>query len=463
MIQLFRVSIPTSVLVLIASELLLISACLLLATWVALADDAVFFLLYEDGIAKLLLVLGSVILTFYFQDLYNDFSVRSRMVLLESCVTGLGFAFIVQSVVAYLFSGWVAPGSVLLVSGVFICMFVPLWHVGFLRFFMPVLGANSVLFLGANSLSQEIVTSVHDRPELAIHPIGFVADEHDPGSEIVGLKVLGPISDFQRIVNDTKPDCIVVGLEERRQKLPLEDLLRLRLSGVRIEEAATTFQTAFSRVPTRALRHSQLIFSSELGPLPRNLRLQTIYSVLIAAVGLTLAAPLMVLVAILVRLTSRGPVLFRQTRVGMGGRPFTIYKFRSMVANAEAGTGAVWARRDDPRVTPLGRFMRKTRIDELPQLFNVMRLEMSIVGPRPERPEFVDTLSELIPFYSHRHSVKPGITGWAQINYRYGESVQDAVVKLEYDMYYIKNLSPALDFFIMLHTLKAMLSSNMGH
>jgi exopolysaccharide biosynthesis polyprenyl glycosylphosphotransferase len=183
---------------------------------------------------------------------------------------------------------------------------------------------------------------------------------------------------------------------------------------------------------------------------------------LLALAALILAAPVMVLVAIAVRITSPGPVLFRQVRVGLRGQLFTIYKFRSMVVDAEAKTGAVWASRNDPRVTAIGAFLRKTRLDELPQLFNVIRREMSVVGPRPERPEFVQTLTELIPFYAHRHSVKPGITGWAQINYKYGESVEDAVKKLEYDMYYIKNLSPSLDFYIMFHTAKAMLASGLG-
>jgi lipopolysaccharide/colanic/teichoic acid biosynthesis glycosyltransferase len=146
----------------------------------------------------------------------------------------------------------------------------------------------------------------------------------------------------------------------------------------------------------------------------------------------------------------------------MNGLPFTVYKFRSMVADAEAKTGAVWASRSDPRVTPIGRFLRKTRLDEFPQLFNVLRGEMSIVGPRPERPEFVQTLSELIPFYRQRHCVRPGITGWAQINYKYGETVQDTIVKLEYDLYYIKNVSLSLDVFVMFHTVKVMLFSGMG-
>ena len=170
----------------------------------------------------------------------------------------------------------------------------------------------------------------------------------------------------------------------------------------------------------------------------------------------------MILVAIAVAVTSRGPVLFRQTRVGLNGDLFTIYKFRSMRVDAEAKTGAVWATKNDPRVTPIGKYLRILRLDELPQIINVLRGEMAIVGPRPERPEFVQTLSEVIPFYRQRHAVKPGITGWAQINYKYGETMDDAIVKLEYDLYYIKNLSLSLDMYIIFNTVKAMLVEQSG-
>jgi exopolysaccharide biosynthesis polyprenyl glycosylphosphotransferase len=215
-------------------------------------------------------------------------------------------------------------------------------------------------------------------------------------------------------------------------------------------------------VSTRELRPSQLIFSAELGPQPRSLAFQAIYSRLIGIVGFLLVLPIMLLVAIAVRLTSSGPVLFRQKRVGLNGDAFILYKFRSMRMDAEAKTGAVWATRDDPRVTPIGKWLRRLRLDELPQLLNVVRGEMSIVGPRPERPEFVRTLSEQIPFYRQRHCVRPGITGWAQINYKYGETLEDTIVKLEYDLYYIKNLSPSLDAYILFHTLKVMLFSQSG-
>jgi exopolysaccharide biosynthesis polyprenyl glycosylphosphotransferase len=459
MIRLFRVSIPTSVLVLILVEFVLIYACLLAAAWYFLADELEIFLLYDRGIERLGIVVVTMMLTFYFQDGYNDFGVRQKVILLQNCVFALGVSILIQAMVAYLFPGWIAPRWVLFFGGLLLCLIFPFWRLAYQRFFLSALGAQSVLFLGANSLAKDIAARLIDRPELGMHSLGFVADEAD----LANLTVLGPVAEFGRIVYERKPDFIVVGMTERRQKLPLEELLRLRFAGIRIEEAATAFQTVFSRVPIRGLRHSQLIFSSELGPLPRNLRIQTVYSTILAAFGLLLLAPLLLLVAIAVLMTSRGPVLFRQTRVGYGGKPFTIYKFRSMKINAEADTGAVWASRNDPRVTLIGGYLRRTRLDELPQLFNVLQREMTIVGPRPERPEFVKTLSELIPFYAHRHSVKPGITGWAQINYKYGESIEDAIVKLEYELYYIKNLSPGLDLYVMFHTLKAMLVSQTGH
>jgi exopolysaccharide biosynthesis polyprenyl glycosylphosphotransferase len=256
------------------------------------------------------------------------------------------------------------------------------------------------------------------------------------------------------------PERIVVGLRERRSNLPVTQLLELRLSGILIEDVLSSYEMAFERISTHELRPSQLIFSSnELGPSRTGVRLQTSYSMAIAALAALAAAPLMLLVAALVKLTSPGPALLRQPRVGKNGCIFTLYKFRSMVRDAEAHSGAVWATRNDPRVTPVGRWLRKLRLDELPQLFNVLKGDMSVVGPRPERPEFVAALEKQIPFYRQRHCVKPGITGWAQIKHKYGDTIEDTVVKLEYDLYYIKNLAPALDAVIMFHTAKVMLLS----
>jgi exopolysaccharide biosynthesis polyprenyl glycosylphosphotransferase len=261
-------------------------------------------------------------------------------------------------------------------------------------------------------------------------------------------------------VDRIRPSRIVVGLIERRSSLPVARLLEMRLSGIHIEDALSMYEAAFERISTRELRPSQLIFSStELGPNRNRVLLQSVYSMAAAALATLIAAPVMLSVAILVKLTSPGPALLRQRRVGKNDRLFTLYKFRSMVTNAEARSGAVWAQRNDPRITPVGRWLRRFRLDELPQLFNVLKGDMSIVGPRPERPEFVIELEKRIPYYRHRHCIKPGITGWAQINHKYGDTIEDTIVKLEYDLYYIKNLAPALDAVIMFRTAKVMLLS----
>jgi exopolysaccharide biosynthesis polyprenyl glycosylphosphotransferase len=246
---------------------------------------------------------------------------------------------------------------------------------------------------------------------------------------------------------------------ERRNRVPVMELLDLRFNGNVVEEAATAYERVSGRVPVHELRPSQLIYSGEMVGNRLTMLYQYTVNHAIAAIGLIVMSPIMLLTALAVWFSSPGPALYRQVRVGLGGKPFTLYKFRSMRVDAEAGTGAVWASRDDPRVTRVGRIIRKLRIDELPQLFNVLKGEMCVVGPRPERPEFVKTLSEQIPFYRQRHSVRPGITGWAQINYKYGDSLEDTIVKLEYDLYYIKHISFSLDIYIIFHTLKAMLLS----
>ena len=323
---------------------------------------------------------------------------------------------------------------------------------------MGNLAGERVLFVGASPVSLQIADQIRNRPELGMSFTGVLEDGPvEEGSSANGW--LGSLADLRKVVEEHKVTRIVVGLRERRQKMPIYELLDLGFAGIQIEVAATTFEHVFQRVCTEQIRPSQLIFTSKLGPGPLMVRVQSMYSWVIALIGVVLASPVMILAAILVKITSPGPALYRQERVGLNGKLFTIYKFRSMRADAEAKTGAVWAQRNDPRITPLGRFLRKSRIDELPQLFNVLRGEMSVVGPRPERPEFVATLSEQIPFYRQRHVVRPGITGWAQINHKYGDSIEDTVKKLEYDLYYIKSLSPAMDFFVMFHTAKVMLLS----
>lgn len=457
MIRLFRVSIPKSIIGLVVYDFALISICFITAAWMLTADIEV-YLLYENGLIHLATAAAGMLLGLYYQNLYNDFSVRSRFLLLQRLALVIGAVLILQAVISYINPSLATPRDVMLGTAALL-VFFPFWRTAYTSVLYKTFGIDRVLFLGTDELGIELAQNLSDRPQVGLEPIGFITDEKSSAEDV---KVLGQVSRLMEIVEQLAPDRIIVNITERRNQLPVDDLLDLRFRGIRILEAASVYESVFGRVTIRKLRPSQLIFSSELGPQPWNMRIQKLYSFLFGTLGLIIAAPIMLVVAVAVKLTSSGPVLYSQRRVGLNGRPFMVHKFRSMVVNAEAKTGAVWATRNDPRVTPIGRILRRSRLDELPQLFNVIRGEMSIVGPRPERPEFVATLSEQIPFYRQRHCVKPGLTGWAQINYKYGDTIEDTIVKLEYDLYYIKNLSPSLDMYIIFHTIKVMLFSQSG-
>lgn len=460
MVRLFRVFVPTSVVTLLISEIVLIFSCYILACFFVLDTDPGVFLLYEGGLTRITLVVGCVMLGVYFHDLFTQFRITSRILLLQQVCLVLGIVFLTQGLLSYLkLPDWIMPRWVMILGSGLVLVLLPAWHVIYTSVVMSALGSDRVLFLGASSLVREISDYILEHPEVGLTPIGYLDDCRDPAPELPAMRRIGCIADLLSAVKETNPDRIVVGMTERRGRLPVHELLDLRFSGIRIEDALTTYESTFGRVCVRGLRPSQLIFSAELGPRRNRVYWQSVYSFAFALLLTIVTAPIMLLVAVIVRVSSPGPILFRQERVGRDGAPFTLYKFRSMYDGAEASTGAVWATKDDPRVTPVGRWLRKLRLDELPQLLNVVQGEMSIVGPRPERPEFVKTLTEEIPYYRQRHCVKPGITGWAQINLKYGDSLEDTITKLEYDLYYIKNLAATLDAYIIFHTLKVMLLS----
>ncbi len=251
-------------------------------------------------------------------------------------------------------------------------------------------------------------------------------------------------------------DMLVIALEDRRQTLPTEELMRCRLGGIEVREREEIFEQITGRIAVAGMRPSYLIFNEGFRRNPWAALMKRLVDLLLAVCIFAVTWPLMLLTALAVRLDSSGPALFRQERIGQDGRPFTLLKFRSMRSDAEELTGAVWASEDDPRITKVGRFIRKTRLDELPQLLNVMRGHMSLVGPRPERDPFVRELAERIPYYYQRHIVKPGLTGWAQINYPYGNTMEDALHKLQYDLFYIKNYSVLFDLSILFSTIRTV-------
>ncbi len=459
MIRLFRISLPVSLIGLILTETLLGFLCYLVAFALVGDVDVEFFLLFEGGAERTGAVVASILLGAYFNDLYSEIKIMSRLRLVQQYCLVLGVAFLTQALLGYVYPDLILGRWQMMIGSAFALVLLPAWRLLYGVVVLQVWYRERVLFLGANRNVQTIAYTIHDRPHLAMASVGYLAPE--PAAE--DYPGLGPWLGGLGQLNDTcdsfKPDLIVVGLDERRGQMPVSELLALRLRGAAIEYASSLYERVMWRMPVDALRPSHLIFSSQLGPNRRNLLLQRAYSYLIAAAGILITLPLLAAVWLAVRLTSHGPAIYRQRRVGLHGKVFEVFKFRSMYIDAEARTGAVWAVRNDPRITPLGRWLRKLRLDELPQFFNVLRGEMSIVGPRPERPEFVRVLTEQIPFYGQRHVILPGITGWAQINHKYGDTIEDTVTKLEFDLFYLKHLSLSLDLYVLFHTVKVMLLS----
>jgi len=459
MIRIFRVFVPVGTLALLVSEILLVTGSFILATYYVMPVDPTGYLLDDGGDISILLALLSILIGLYLHDLYSEIYVKSRIVLLQQLCLVIGVAFLVQGLVSYVDRDLRMPIRVMVLGSALAMGSIFLWRILFSAYVAEVVGRDRLLLVGGSSVLAEIAAYIACHPEKGLTVAGYVTDSDQPAADLPGAKLLGPLASLREIVAATHPTRIVVGMFERRSRMPVSELLELRFAGHVIEEAASAYESVCGRVSIKDLRPSQLIYSGELGPRHEALLYQSIANLLVAGVSLIVASPLMLLTALAVRLSSSGPVLYRQVRVGMDGRPFTLYKFRSMRADAETHTGAVWAARDDPRVTRIGRIIRQFRFDELPQFFNVLKGEMSIVGPRPERPEFVEALSAHIPYYRQRHCVRPGITGWAQINYKYGDTLEDTIAKLEYDLFYIKNMSFTLDSYIIFHTVKAMIVS----
>ncbi|MEO5656438.1 MAG: TIGR03013 family XrtA/PEP-CTERM system glycosyltransferase [Nitrospiria bacterium] len=387
-------------------------------------------------------------LSLYYHDLYlgaGSPSWKSVVKILQS----IAIAFLIAAALSMVVPQWRVGGKVM---GALLIL--PLALVGWRLACAKLLGAHAferrILLVGAGSLADDVEMALASQSD-PVYTIAVRLPEWpsaDAGASFACLEGLAEGSGIDRVV-------IAVG--DRRGKLPINELLRCRFSGVAIEDGVSFYERLTGKVHLDALKPSWLIFSDGFPRSGLAARGKRAFDLIASIVGLLALTPLTLLIALLIKLDSPGPVLYRQERVGRGERPFTLYKFRSMRQDAERSTGPVWAKERDDRVTRVGKWLRLLRLDELPQLINVVRGEMSIVGPRPERPCFVDYLKTHIPYYGLRHAVKPGITGWAQVRYRYGSSVADTIEKLQYDLCYIKNQSLTLDATILMDTVKIML------
>jgi len=405
---------------------------------------------------KIAVVTALCQLCFYYNDLYDLTVVHSRRELVIRLLQAAGAAAIVLAVAC------VAVPSLILDAATFetaLAVFVVAvlsWRAVFNRFAHDPHLEERVLIVGTGPTARMLAQHIGTQQDFAYHLVGFVEQRED--SAVVRTHdILGSASDLERIIRSHRVDRVVVGLSDRRGRLPIEQLLRAKLSGVRVEDATTTYERLTGKILIDDLKPSWLIFSDGFRASRITRSVKRMLDLALSIVGCILAAPLMAITAIAVKLDSPGPALYSQERVGENGRTFTLFKFRSMRTDAEQAGRPIWARDKDDRVTRVGRFIRLSRLDEMPQLWNVLRGDMSFVGPRPERPFFVEQLAREIPFYLERHAVKPGVTGWAQVKYRYGSTIEDAMEKLRYDLYYIKHLSIVFDLTIVLDTVKVIL------
>jgi sugar transferase (PEP-CTERM system associated) len=320
---------------------------------------------------------------------------------------------------------------------------------------------QKILFLGTDELSKKVVREIlaDDHPKYKV--AGFIGNDPElVGKSIVNPKVLGLVNDLDSITKKEKIKKVIVSCQQARGMFPSKDLVKWRFKGVEVMELHTFYEHLKGKILLEGLRPSWLIFSRGFKKTKLIKFVKRIFDIMLSIIGLLMSLPISLVTALLIKLDSKGPIIFKQERVGEDGKVFNLLKFRSMKTDAEKYTGPVWAEENDPRITRIGRIIRKLRIDEIPQMINVLKGDMSFVGPRPERPYFVDMLSKEIQYYEQRHSVKPGITGWAAVNYRYGASVEDAIEKLQYDLYYIKNISLFLDIITILKTIAIIFGRN---
>jgi len=444
---------------LLLAEAALVYGAIIAAVYIRVGvDGASFELIDKYGYWKAGIATFFCLAAFYLFDLYDFVVMHDRRELVLRLVQALGLAWIALAFAFYAFPALMLGRSIALIALPLALGLGVAWRVS-IHWFLghPGIGER-ILIVGSGEHAVEVAREVLNRPDAGFRIVGFVGTNSELlGKSLINPRVIGLTEHLESIVKREGIDRIVVAMGERRGQLPTDRLLQLSLAGnVSIEEGATFYERVSGRVSLNMIRPSLLIFSgrgrqAKLTTISRN----TVHW-LVALIGFLLCVPIMIVTALLIKVDSRGPVFYKQERVGKNGRRFVLMKFRSMKVDAEK-SGPVWASKSDDRTTRVGRIIRKVRIDEIPQFLNILKGEMSFVGPRPERPHFVAQLAEEIPYYEQRHLIAPGLTGWAQIKYPYGASIEDARQKLQYDLFYIKNYSLILDAIIMFETIKIIL------
>ena len=471
MIRLFSYF-PTRTLLLTLSEAILVTlgflAAVLLSAGTAL--NASIYLEDEGGAARIAIVVLVFLVLMYYFDLYNSAILTNRREVITRLVGVMGCTFVALAVLYYAFPGARLGATILWIGVIVMAVAVPLWRGCFFALNRSARFAESIAVYGDGPLAAPLIDAILQRPELGLRITGYVGSE----PQVASIPTVDP-EELVEFVKREGVRRIIITLGDRRGKLPVAALLKLKASGVQIQDAPEYYETVTGKIPLESLRLGWLLFSPGFH-VRTPLRLyKRIFSFIFGSIGVVLSSPLMALSALLITLDSKGPIIFRQQRVGEFGVPFMVYKFRTMYDNGETRPGApkvpsgpdanhigTPAQFDDPRITRVGKWLRRTRLDELPQLFNIVKGDISFVGPRPHIPADEEQCAATIPFYKERWLIKPGATGWAQINRGYNATIDDHKDKLAYDLFYIKNVSIGLDTYIMFATLKILLLGRGG-
>jgi sugar transferase (PEP-CTERM system associated) len=450
---------------LIFADSAIIYGGIILALYLRLGfEGSAYELTEKNGWYKIGLAVCFCLLNLYFYDLYDYTVMGNRRELLLRLVQALGIAWVLLAFLFYFAPPLMIGRGVSVISVPIVLVLLLTWRILIhMLTGHPEIG-EKILVVGTGKAANDTAEAIWERRDAGYRIVGFVTENGSkPKNLPAKMNLLGSANNLEEVIKNEKINRVVIAVRERRGTFPTETLLRMSLAGnINIEECTSFFERITGKVHIDMLRPSWLIFAGRRRGTKIGQVFRELVHRLLALIGLILSLPIALLTAILIKLESKGPIFYRQERLGKNGKIFNVIKFRSMNPDAEADGKPVWAADDDGRATRIGRIIRKIRVDEIPQFWNIIKGEMNFVGPRPERPHFVSQLAREIPFYEHRHLVAPGLTGWAQIKYPYGASIEDARQKLQYELYYIKNQSLTLDLIIVFETFKTVIFGRGG-
>ena len=451
MIRIFNVYYPVRTLVLLIGEALIVWTSFLLGAVYAFKQDSYLVLNYEGGYLKILVVTILVLLCSHWFDLYDTARLNTRGELYFRLLMVPGLLAFVLAGISYIRPNYLLGNGSSAVGLLILTVALFGWRIGFTWLIQLPILIERVYVLGTGERAQRLVQGLRQNPEIGVEIVSWTGKlEGAVTRDSVAVHLMD-------IVRKQKVHRVIVAMPDRRGTIPMQELLDLRMHGVKIEEATSWLEKISGKIEVENLYPSWLVFGQGFRRSATFMLIRRALSVIISLIGLVLALPLIPFIMLAIRLDSPGPIFYTQTRVGKNGRLFKVVKFRTMRQDAEVANGPQWAGNGDPRVTRVGKFLRSSRLDEIPQMWCVLKGDMAFVGPRPERPELIKLYSKDIPYYGVRHMVRPGLTGWAQIRYKYGSTVEDMREKLQYDLFYIKNASIGLDLLIMFQTVKTVL------